>query len=65
MKLFPICLSITVSLGNSQACGALARKAFDMEANMVNHAFNSMTQLYYREGKFLGVFITNNQNYVW
>ena len=34
-----------MSLGNSQACGALARKAFDMEANMVNHAFNSRTQL--------------------
>jgi N-acetylglucosamine-6-phosphate deacetylase len=47
-------LGITVSLGHSQATAEQARKAFDLGATMVTHAFNAMPSLHHREAGLLG-----------
>jgi N-acetylglucosamine-6-phosphate deacetylase len=52
-------LGITVSLGHSQATAAEAKRAFELGATMVTHAFNAMPSLYHREPGLLGVAITN------
>jgi N-acetylglucosamine-6-phosphate deacetylase len=47
-------LGITISLGHSQATAERARKAFDLGATMVTHAFNAMPSLHHREAGLLG-----------
>ncbi len=47
-------LGITVSLGHSQATATQAKKAFQMGASMVTHAFNAMPGLHHREPGLLG-----------
>lgn len=47
-------LGITVSLGHSLATASEAKKAFELGANMVTHAFNAMPSLHHREPGLLG-----------
>jgi N-acetylglucosamine-6-phosphate deacetylase len=47
-------LGITVSLGHSQATALEARKAYNLGATMVTHAFNAMPSLHHREAGLLG-----------
>ncbi|MEA5620369.1 N-acetylglucosamine-6-phosphate deacetylase [Cronbergia sp. UHCC 0137] len=52
-------LGITVSLGHSEATAEQARKAFNLGATMVTHAFNAMPPLHHREPGLLGAAITH------
>ncbi|MEL4895900.1 N-acetylglucosamine-6-phosphate deacetylase [Crocosphaera sp. Alani8] len=54
---------IIVSLGHSQANAQQAKKAFDMGASMVTHAFNAMPSLHHREPGLLGEAIINSNVY--
>lgn len=47
-------LGITVSLGHSQATATQAKRAFELGASMVTHAFNAMPGLHHREPGLLG-----------
>ena len=47
-------LGITVSLGHSQATATQAKRAFELGASMVTHAFNAMPGLHHREPGVLG-----------
>ncbi|MBW4664148.1 MAG: N-acetylglucosamine-6-phosphate deacetylase [Chroococcus sp. CMT-3BRIN-NPC107] len=47
-------LDITVSLGHSLATAAQAKRAFELGASMVTHAFNAMPSLHHREPGLLG-----------
>ncbi|MEB3882872.1 N-acetylglucosamine-6-phosphate deacetylase [Lyngbya sp. CCY1209] len=52
-------LGMVVSLGHSQATAAEARRAFDLGATMVTHAFNAMPPLHHREPGLLGAALSN------
>lgn len=56
-------LGIVVSLGHSQATKTQARKAFNLGASMVTHAFNAMPSLHHREPGLLGEAIINPNIY--
>jgi len=56
-------LGITISLGHSLATEIEAKKAFDLGANMVTHAFNAMPSLHHREPGLLGEAIVNKSVY--
>jgi len=47
-------LGIVVSLGHSLATAEEAKKAFDLGASMVTHAFNAMPSLHHRQAGLLG-----------
>ncbi len=47
-------LGITISLGHSQATATQAKRAFELGALMVTHAFNAMPGLHHREPGLLG-----------
>ncbi|YAI81983.1 MAG: N-acetylglucosamine-6-phosphate deacetylase [cyanobacterium endosymbiont of Rhopalodia sterrenbergii] len=50
---------IIVSLGHSQATEKEARKAFELGASMVTHAYNAMPPLHHRNSGLLGEAIIN------
>jgi N-acetylglucosamine-6-phosphate deacetylase len=54
---------IIVSLGHSQATAKQAKKAFDLGATMVTHAFNAMPSLHHREAGLLGEAIIDSRVY--
>ncbi|MGK7886896.1 MAG: N-acetylglucosamine-6-phosphate deacetylase [Crocosphaera sp.] len=54
---------IIASLGHSQANAKQAKKAFDMGASMVTHAFNAMPPLHHRKPGLLGEAMINNNVY--
>lgn len=56
-------LDIVISLGHSLATAKEAKKAFDLGASMVTHAFNAMPPLHHREPGLLGEAIINNNVY--
>ncbi len=56
-------LGIIVSLGHSQATAEQAKKAYDLGATMVTHAFNAMPSLHHREVGLLGEAIIDPRVY--
>ncbi|WP_267384437.1 N-acetylglucosamine-6-phosphate deacetylase [Cyanobacterium sp. uoEpiScrs1] len=54
---------ITVSLGHSQATDKEAKKAFELGASMVTHAYNAMPSLHHRNSGLLGEAIINKNVY--
>ena len=56
-------LGITISLGHSLANAKQAKKAFQLGASMVTHAFNAMPSLHHREPGLLGEAIINKNVY--
>jgi N-acetylglucosamine-6-phosphate deacetylase len=56
-------LGIVISLGHSLATAEQAKKAFQLGASMVTHAFNAMPSLHHREPGLLGEAIVNNNVY--
>jgi N-acetylglucosamine-6-phosphate deacetylase len=56
-------LGIVISLGHSLATAKEAKKAFDLGASMVTHAFNAMPPLHHREPGLLGEAIINRNVY--
>jgi N-acetylglucosamine-6-phosphate deacetylase len=56
-------LDIIVSLGHSQATAAIAKKAYNLGATMVTHAFNAMPSLHHREVGLLGEAIIDDRIY--
>ncbi|MDJ0660102.1 MAG: N-acetylglucosamine-6-phosphate deacetylase [Crocosphaera sp.] len=54
---------IIASLGHSQANAKQARKAFEMGASMVTHAFNAMPPLHHRQPGLLGEAMINPDVY--
>ena len=56
-------LGITISLGHSLATAKQAKKAFELGASMVTHAFNAMPSLHHREPGLLGEAIINKNVY--
>jgi N-acetylglucosamine-6-phosphate deacetylase len=56
-------LGIVISLGHSLATAKEAKRAFDLGASMVTHAFNAMPPLHHREPGLLGEAIVNNNVY--
>ncbi len=54
---------IITSLGHSQANAKQAKKAFEMGASMVTHAFNAMPPLHHRQPGLLGEAMINHQVY--
>ncbi|ACB53985.1 N-acetyl-glucosamine-6-phosphate deacetylase [Crocosphaera subtropica ATCC 51142] len=54
---------IVASLGHSQANAKEAKKAFEMGASMVTHAFNAMPPLHHRQPGLLGEAIINSNVY--
>ena len=54
---------IVASLGHSQANAKQAKKAFDMGASMVTHAFNAMPPLHHRQPGLLGAAMINPSVY--
>ena len=54
---------IVVSLGHSLATAAEARRAFELGASMVTHAFNAMPSLHHRQPGLLGEAIINPSVY--
>lgn len=56
-------LGIIVSLGHSTASAAEAKKAFELGASMVTHAFNAMSSLHHRKPGLLAEAIVNKNVY--
>jgi N-acetylglucosamine-6-phosphate deacetylase len=56
-------LGIVISLGHSLATEQQAKKAFQLGASMVTHAFNAMPPLHHREPGLLGEAIVNKDVY--
>jgi N-acetylglucosamine-6-phosphate deacetylase len=56
-------LGIVISLGHSLATAKEAKKAFELGASMVTHAFNAMPSLHHREPGLLGEAIINKNVY--
>ncbi|MBF2019058.1 MAG: N-acetylglucosamine-6-phosphate deacetylase [Hydrococcus sp. C42_A2020_068] len=56
-------LGILVSLGHSTASAAEAKKAFELGASMVTHAFNAMPPLHHRKPGLLAEAIVNKNVY--
>jgi N-acetylglucosamine-6-phosphate deacetylase len=56
-------LGIIVSLGHSQATAEQAKKAYNLGAIMVTHAFNAMPSLHHREAGLLGEAIIDPRVY--
>ena len=56
-------LGITVSLGHTQATSGQGKRAFQLGASMVTHAFNAMPGLHHREPGLLGEAIINPHVY--
>ncbi|MGL5878099.1 MAG: N-acetylglucosamine-6-phosphate deacetylase [Xenococcaceae cyanobacterium] len=56
-------LGIVISLGHSLATEQQAKKAFQLGASMVTHAFNAMPSLHHREPGLLGEAIVNKYVY--
>ncbi len=56
-------LGMVVSLGHSLATAEEAKKAFDLGASMVTHAFNAMPSLHHREAGLLGEAIVSPHVY--
>ncbi len=54
---------IIASLGHSQANAKQAKKAFEMGASMVTHAFNAMPPLHHRQPGLLGEAMINKNVY--
>ncbi len=54
---------IIASLGHSQANAKQAKKAFEMGASMVTHAFNAMPPLHHRQPGLLGEAMINSDVY--
>ena len=54
---------IIVSLGHSQATDKEAKKAFELGASMVTHAYNAMPPLHHRHSGLLGEAIINKNVY--
>ncbi|WP_009631692.1 N-acetylglucosamine-6-phosphate deacetylase [Synechocystis sp. PCC 7509] len=54
-------LDITISLGHSLATAAQAKRAFELGASMVTHAFNAMPSLHHREPGLLGAALVNQR----
>lgn len=57
------CQGIVVSLGHSQATEKEAKKAFELGASMVTHAYNAMPPLHHRHSGLLGEAIINKNVY--